>query len=210
MLNAKKGESPSLLRQRWLEEGVKELRRLFAKHDKDVPETVRVSIGWPHGTRGKGSDAIGQCWDHIASSDKHYEIFIAPSLKDGARILDVLAHELVHVIAGHKAGHKGAFKELALAIGLEGKMTATTAGPEFAAWATAFVAKHGDYPAGNLNALKSGKKKQGTRLLKASCDTCGYIVRVTGKWVEEAGAPRCGVKAHGPMTVDGAEEGEEE
>lgn len=46
------------------------------------------------------------------------------------------------------------------------------------------------------------KKKQSTRLLKAECAECGYVVRVTAKWVNEVGAPRCGVKAHGVMVCD--------
>lgn len=212
VMNAKAGESPSLLRQRWLETGLADLRKYFAKLGYDLPDTIRVSVGWPHGTRGKGNDAIGQCWDSIASSDKHSEIFVSPSLKDGALILATLAHELVHVKAGHKAGHKAPFKLIALAIGLEGKMTATTAGPAFKEWSAAFIAKHGDYPAGNLNASK-GRKKQGTRLIKCECETCGYIARTTAKWLDDVGAPYCGVKSHGQMATDYAggeeEEGEE-
>jgi hypothetical protein len=189
-----------------LEAALYELRPYFLKAGYSVPANVRVSIGWPHGARGgKGSETIGQCWDMVASSDKHFEIFISPSMKDGARICDVLAHELCHAIAGHKAGHKGPFKAIATAIGLEGKMTATTAGPAMKAWAEGFVEKHGAYPAGSLSPSK-GRKKQGTRLIKCECSECGYIARTTAKWIEEAGAPYCGVKSHGRMV---AEEGDE-
>lgn len=199
---ALKGESPSLLRQRWLETAVKDLRGLFADKGFDVPAALRVSIGWPRGSRGgKGADVIGQCWDAVASSDKHYELFITPAMKDGPRILDVLAHEICHAIAGHKAGHKGPFKQVATAIGLEGKMTATTAGPELKAWCVAFVKRHGDYPSGSLSENK-GRKKQGTRLIKCECDECGYLARVTAKWLSDVGAPYCGVKSHGRMNTD--------
>jgi hypothetical protein len=44
-------------------------------------------------------------------------------------------------------------------------------------------------------------------LLKAECGDCGYMVRVTRKWVGEAGAPHC--PKHGAMQVDGAEEPED-
>jgi hypothetical protein len=45
-------------------------------------------------------------------------------------------------------------------------------------------------------------KKQGARLLKAQCMTCGYVVRVTAKWLA-LGAPHCHRPQHGPMTVEG-------
>jgi hypothetical protein len=35
------------------------------------------------------------------------------------------------------------------------------------------------------------RKKQGTRLIKCECPECGYIARVTAKWLDEAGAPIC-------------------
>lgn len=204
LMNAKAGESPSLLRQRWLEQATADLRKLF--HDKGytVPKNVRVSIGWGYG----GADKIaGQCWPEIASSDKHIEIFIAPSCKDGVTIVATLTHELVHAVVGNKAGHKGPFKQCAVALGLKGKMTATTAGEELKAWAVAWCKKHGAYPAGSLSKDK-GRKKQSTRLLKCECGECGYTVRVTKKWLDEAGAPYCGVKSHGRMDTDydGSEE----
>jgi hypothetical protein len=39
--------------------------------------------------------------------------------------------------------------------------------------------------------------------LKAECGDCGYTVRVTRKWVDDAGAPHC--PKHGAMQVDGIE-----
>jgi hypothetical protein len=50
-------------------------------------------------------------------------------------------------------------------------------------------------------------KKQGTRLLKAECGSCGYTVRVTLKWVTEAGPPHC--PKHGAMAVDLPDEDDE-
>lgn len=51
-------------------------------------------------------------------------------------------------------------------------------------------------------------KKQATRLLKAECsnETCGYTVRVTGKWVRSLGPPHCPV--HGAMVVEMADDEE--
>lgn len=189
--------SSSYARQRWLEAGVAALRSRFAEKGFEVPTAVRVSIGFPKGSHGKGR-AIGQCWYAEGSSDKHNEIFISPELGDGARILDVMAHELAHAVAGVNAGHKAPFKRIAEGVGLTGKMTATVAGVEFAAWADRHVSNLGKYPGGTLSAVS--RKKQSTRLLKAECD-CGYTVRITKKWVAEVGAPHCPVD--GEMTVEG-------
>lgn len=200
-------KSPSLDRQKWLETALTAFRSLFEEHGHIVPDHVRVSVGFPY--RGK-KDTIGQCWDSIASSDKHFEIFITPKLAadDSARILDVLAHELCHAVAGSKAAHGPKFKAVAISVGLQGKMTCTTAGEELGAWCAAFVKKHGPCPSGRLNPLDR-VGKQGTRLIKCECETCGYVVRTTKKWLDEAGAPHCGVKSHGRMTADDGEKEED-
>lgn len=53
----------------------------------------------------------------------------------------------------------------------------------------------------------SRKPKQGTRLIKATCEheECGYNVRVTARWLK-VGPPHCPV--HGAMSV-GSDEGED-
>jgi hypothetical protein len=183
--------SPSLLRQQWLEKATDALRQLFARKDYEVPQAVRVSVGWPKGSHGKGR-AIGQCWGYEGSTDKHNEIFISPEIttpRNSVQVLGVLAHELAHATVGIAAGHKAAFKRCAEAVGLEGPMTATTEGAEFRQWAAGVIDRIGQIPAGGLSAVT--RKKQGTRLLKCECGDCGYTVRVTRKWVESAGEPIC-------------------
>lgn len=49
--------------------------------------------------------------------------------------------------------------------------------------------------------MTSAKPKEGTRLKKAFCETCGYTVRVTQKWIE-VGPPHCPL--HGAMAVQDA------
>lgn len=185
-------ETSSFARQQWLEGAVLALRAEFEKLGHTVPTATRISVGWPRGAcGGNGSTTIGQCWYAHASTDGHNEIFISPSLRDGARILDVIAHELVHAIAGATAGHGKAFKQIAVKIGLTGKMTATVAGPAFSAIATKVLARIGQYPGGAI--ATSAIKKQTTRLVKCECSTCGYVVRTTRKWIEDVGAPHCPV-----------------
>lgn len=209
-----KPQGDSLARQKWLEAGADALRKLIAKADHTVPEAVRVSVGWPKGSRG--GHAIGQCWGPQASADGHAEIFISPELgienAKGAEeasifTLSVLAHELVHAAVGVEAKHKGPFKKLATAIGLGGKMTATVPEQAFTDWARPFIAKHGTFPGGKLT--RDPKLKQTTRLLKCECPECGYVARVTAKWIEQAGAPICPVDDT-QFKCDTPEEGEDD
>lgn len=112
-------------------------------------------------------------------------------------MLDILAHELIHALTpGH--GHKGRFKQIAIRIGLEGKMTATIAGPKLKPRLDAIVKKIGKYPHAELTPgqrAAGSPKKQPIRLIKVKCQ-CGYTVRITRKWLE-VGPPHCPL--HGEM-----------
>lgn len=176
----------TMTREQWLIQAIEELQdSVFAEHGAVIPP-VRVSVGFPGG--GHKRKAIGECWNPEAANDKISQIFISPVLSDSVRVLDVLAHEIIHAIYP-KAGHKGAFKQLATAIGLEGKMTATTAGPELTEKLKIISENLGDYPHAALNL--GNRKKQSTRLIKLECVECGYIARTTNKWIEQIGAPIC-------------------
>lgn len=66
-------------------------------------------------------------------------------------------------------------------------MTATTASEAFIKWAAAITTP---YPHSRLNTVGGAFKKQSTRLIKAHCPHCGYVVRVTRTWLL-VGAPIC-------------------
>ena len=206
-------------REQWLNGLAGLLRPAFRAHGAPIPRKVRMACSWTgHGAR---SHAIGQCWTTSVSKDETWEIMISPimdtALKAGGQgVADILAHELVHAAVGLLPGHGGEFKRVALALGLTGKMTATTAGPEFVKLVRPMLKKLGKYPhaeimpGGNGKPIPpvmvpdpanpdgpkiplprtSGPKKQGTRLLKAACSECGYTVRVTRTWLAK-GSPLC-------------------
>jgi hypothetical protein len=69
-------------------------------------------------------------------------------------------------------------------------MTATVASPELSDTLAEIVDEIGPYPHAALNPDESGKKKQGTRMLKLACPACGYAVRTTAKWID-VGFPTC-------------------
>jgi hypothetical protein len=179
-------------REAWLTALARAFRPVLAGRGLKVPETFRVSCGWPSKSAlsGKGgSRTIGQCFNPCCSADGVTELFISPVLADPMRVADVLAHEMIHA-ALPNAKHGPAFAKAALSLGLAGKPTATVAGPDFLAWATPLVETLGTYPHATLDVTRQ-VKPQTTRMLKVACGDCGYTVRTTRKWLDDAGAPLC-------------------
>ena len=176
-------------RETYLQTAVERLAPLFVAQGFSLP-AVRVSVGIPAGGKGKKLKAIGQCWSNLASADNTTEIFICPSQSDPVAVLAILLHELIHAAVGLKCGHKGAFKRVALSLGLTGKMTATIPGPALAKDLQALADTLGEYPHAALNTALSGRKKQSTRMIKLTCDDCGWSCRTAQKNVD-AGLPTC-------------------
>ena len=204
-------------RESWLHFIVEEMRPKFADIDFPLPEKIRVAIGFT--SKGKSKKVIGQCWDKAASSDDHYEIFIVPWLnsKEGhleLEIAAVLAHELIHT---RDLTHGKTFKTISKTIGLIGPATATRPGPLFRQLIKPILDEAGSFPHGVLNTegplvrtdgeegdslkpLTDAPPSQLNRYIQCKCDHCGYITRLTRKWLDEVGAPFC--PNHGEMTPD--------
>jgi len=196
-------------REEWLTTGISFLwRGVFpqVKHPK-----WRVTVGWPKGSRG-GKHSIGQCWDKASSDDGTYEIFISPELDNPLQVLETLAHEMCHAIVGCEAGHKDGFPVLCKLIGLQKPWTSTTAGPLLASILRIYSEQLGVYPHARLNDMR---KRQTTRMLKATCpnpdcevriDDKPYTVRMSQQWAD-AGMPSC--PCGSLMELDGQEEKEQ-
>jgi hypothetical protein len=186
------GSSPALCatREKWLRAAVERLRPDFAALGSPVPPAVQVSVGFPSvGALARRKRRIGECWPAAASRDGLHHLFLSPLLGDPAEVLATLVHELVHAAVGTPAGHGPQFRRLALALGLEGRMTATVAGVALALRLAALAGDLGAFPHAGLLANPE-RRKQGTRLLKILCPACGYTARTTAKWVE-VGLPVC-------------------
>lgn len=198
-------------REDWLLDAVEQLRPRFKAVGMPLPEMIRVSVGFGLGSKAENKVILGQTWATWAAEDKVSQVFISPEMGDAARVLDVLIHELVHVADDNHSGHKGAFAKAAKALGLVGKMTATTAGEELADEMFMLATELGAYPHSALRTRgatrprppkpgevpevagpnpTSGPAPQGTRMLKVSCPEDGYTVRTTAKWLA-MGAPSC-------------------
>ncbi len=171
-------------REQWLNAFIEASRPQFDLAGAPLPAKVRASVGFTsHGGRGK---RIGECWSDVASTDGHFEIFLKPSIVGDARMADILTHELCHAAAGLDAGHGKAFKRVATALGLGGKMTSTIALEGWYAWALPILDALGPMPYANMTGGQStAKPKQKTNLIKCECDTCGFTARVTRKWISD-------------------------
>lgn len=177
-------------REQWLHQATEWFRPWFESAGAKIPQTVRVSVGFPsRGAVSAKSRTLGQCWDATASADGVHQVFVSPVLEDTTRAAATLAHELVHAAVGTSEGHKGAFKRIAKAIGLEGKMKSTHAGEKLTAAIVAMAEEIGPFPHAPLTPTV-GVKKQSTRMVKAECE-CGMVVRTTRKWIDEVGLPQC-------------------
>lgn len=183
-------------REQWLEAAVEVMTPLFKQHGYDVPK-VRVACGWPSTRALSNKRALGEAWSSAAAKDKVAQIFISPYIEQPVAeygVLPVLAHEIVHAVVGNKEGHNKVFGKCARAIGLEGKLTSTSGSKQFLDAAQQWVeTKLGAYPHSQLNSLKRPTKKQTTRMVKCKCTECGYTVRTSRKWLDDAGAPLCPV-----------------
>lgn len=176
----------------------------------------QVACGWPSRNALSASKRrTGECWPPEACRDgETYQVFITPLLNepvqgDGDGVLPTLVHELVHVVAGHP-GHRGRFKQIAMAVGLEGKMTATVAGTELAEKLREIAVQLGPYPHAGIEAEGRRCKIQSTRMIKvvaAHCTECQYVARTTRVWLTEFGPPKC---PHGSVMVVEGWEGEED
>lgn len=180
--------TPAMTREAWLLAATEAMRPDFEAAGFPIP-VVRVSVGWPSGRSAK-RDTIGQCW--YTTEDGAPAIFISPVLTKPVAVLATLRHELVHASVPQGSKHRGPFVKVAKAVGLIGPWTATVAGPELVLALDALAERLGQYGHAAVSKGDGGRKVQGTRMLKVECLDCGCIVRMTRKWIEDSGLPKCG------------------
>ena len=170
-------------------------------------EKWAVSCGWPSkGALSASRRRVGECWAAEVAGDKSTRhIFISPVLAElvdgyGDGVLPTLAHELIHVVSA-TPGHRGEFRRIALAIGLEGKMSASVAGNVLCQKLNAIASQLGPYPHAALDP-QAKARTQSTRMLKCealNCTQCSYVIRTTRVWLTDFGPPKC---PHGSLMVE--------
>ena len=173
-------------REAWLMAAVAAFRPWFEEIKVPLPEKIRVACSW---AKRAGANQIGWCWKTQTSADGTNEVMISPEIAEPVHVLATLIHELDHATDNGESKHSGHFRDVALQLGLTGPMTATTPGPVLSEKLDKLAGQLGPYPHAEMKpALQVGK--QGTRMLKAECPDCGYLVRLTRKWAE-VGMPVC-------------------
>lgn len=181
-------------REAWLDAAQSELKRMFfVPAEKDLPDTVRIGVGW---SKGAKKNSVGWCYKPESADDGSTHIFVSPVLVEPMEILPVLLHELIHAHDRNESKHAGNFRRTWAQFGFVGKPTASSPGLELTDRLRPLAELLGDYPHAKLNPFEK-VKTQTTRMLKIACTDagCGCIVRMTKKWVEEVGPPVCGCGA---------------
>lgn len=180
-----------MTREEYLTRAIDAMRPWFVAVGVTVPEKVRVAIGFPSKRALSAKRRrVGECWSASASGDGASEVFVSPVVGAGVDALGILVHELTHAAVGTDCGHKGAFRKTAVALGLTGKMTSTEPSPALTERLNALAATIGAYPHAALNPSGGPIKKQTTRMVKAECGDCGYVIRTSQKWID-VGLPTC-------------------
>ena len=178
----------TLTREEYLNEAKKELAKIFKQNANiKIHKKIKISCGFPISNNrpsSKSSYRVGECWKVESSTNNFNEIFINPTIADSIEAIGILAHELIHATDNGESGHKNYFRKTALAIGLTGKMTATTIGDDLRLKIEGIVAKLGKYPHSALDISK--RKKQTTRLIKIECIVCAAKFRTARSTLDNA------------------------
>lgn len=132
----------------------------------EFPDNIKVSCG------PCGKKAIGLCYSKKCSELGYIEIFISPNENEELRILDILAHELIHAILGVDKKHGPKFGKIAEEIGLLEPWKATTASTELKEELKLFVSDLGKYPHAKMITIKKEEKDSKEKEQKAKMYIC--------------------------------------
>lgn len=188
---------------------------------------VRVGVGFP--SAGQRSSVRGECWVRRMATDGVNEIILRVTL--AANVVDILGtltHEMLHAALDCQDGHSGRFAKACKAFGFIRATDSLDKTPECRERLQAVADSLGEYPGltglrewdasygsnpigigkGTIKAPKaprvtSGPAKQGTRMVKCTCDICGFTFRATRKWLDKPSGVRCpDDQCAGYMTFD--------
>ena len=174
-------------REEWLNAAMVEIQPWF---NGSLPQRIRITCGFPSG--GNRGNVVGECVSADRSADNTWEISIHPKVDSPRDVFAVLVHELIHTTAG-AFNHGSVFRKWADKLHLTpaaGNYRSTTQGAKFDDSYGAIIDSLGVYPHASLGL--GARPKQATRMLKATCPTCGYTIRLTQKWASQ-GLPTCGL-----------------
>lgn len=174
-------------REAWLQAAIKLLSPKVIQHG-ELPKRLEVLISWP---KGYGKNVIGQHFPEAWTQNQSNYITISPTLLDVDLVLATLLHELIHAINVDKA-HGPAFKKVALAVGLEGKMRATVASAGLKKELAVMAKQLGAYPHVRMVDLKKPKTAATKNMVRFKSPVdAKYTAWVTPVQYALHGAPLC-------------------
>lgn len=180
------------LREHWLMRAIDGLRPHFEACGLPAPTKIRASVGLP--AQGRAGKGLGETWLAKASASGHVEISVSLKISEPLTVLAVVVAQLVEAVAPQDSGRGAPYKEIAIKIGLQGRMKNPSPGPELLERFIALLPELGPYPHAAVDTdwrPANKPKKQSIRMLAAKCPTCGYTARVARIWLKRDGPPPC-------------------
>ena len=197
MAQSKKGKHKNVVtREQWLKEVAGLMSNWFVDLGFPLPK-YDIQSGFP--SSGQRSNTVAESWTH--DNGDSFVLIVRPDQNDSLTVAAAIAQQLCSIAAGPKDQYGHLFQHLAISIGLRGKKFETAPGQVFKELYRPVVKTIGSIPESETmtqNYVRTNK--QTTRLIKVSCNDCGYVARVSRKWIENVGPPHC--PEHGPMTPE--------
>lgn len=186
---------PEKSREKWLNNLATGMHKWFRDLGFPLPKT-QVQTAFP--SSGKRTKKLTESW--LQDGQDMFVIVVRPDADDSMHIACALAFQLCQIAVGQRDEHGLLFKHLAISIGLSGQRKEDQPGALFKELVAPLLKKLGPLPESSITLSKTDQHKpQPTRLRKVSCLECGYVVRVSRKWLDEKGPPHC--PEHGSMTI---------
>ena len=143
----------------WLVRAVHRLRPVVGESGLLLPKRITVRAGQTNLSDTGSGHALGECWPSTATTDGVPGIVVNATITDTRTILHVVVHELIHAADDCRDGHGAWFTAWARALGLEGDIPSTYAGPRLQRSLSALARDLGAYPAPQYgyNLSRSGR-----------------------------------------------------
>jgi len=181
-------------RDEWLAELLSYLQSWFEELGFQIPG-FQIRSGFP--SKGRGAQKTAESWEK--QEDGSFIIFVRPDRSDPREVISAVVLEMSKVVVGPKDRHGHLFRFLASSFGLGGGKSERSGDREFLDRVAPIMDAIGALPSPEIApADLTAAPKQTTRQIKVTCEKCGYVARVSRKWLSEVGPPIC--PDHGAMT----------
>lgn len=196
MPNKGSAQSSGKVREDWLREVASAMKGWFDDLGFPLPD-FDVRTGFP--SVGRRSPNITDSWTQ--DNGATYVIMVRPDRSEANEVTAALAFQMCRIAVGERDQHGYLFRHLAISLGLKGTRSESPPGALFKEITKSILEKAGPLPSPELLQIDKDKAPgQTSRMIKVSCSECGYVARVSRKWLSDVGPPHC--PNHGAMVPD--------